>query len=83
MLIKNDTETPRRFYNGKIGTITAIEEDTITLECPEDDNTIEVKRMEWENIRYQVDDKTKQIEENVIGKFIQFPLRLAWGNNHP
>ena len=33
MLIKNDTETPRRFYNGKIGTITAIEEDTITLEC--------------------------------------------------
>ena len=44
----------------------------------EDDNTIEVKRMEWENIRYQVDDKTKQIEENVIGKFIQFPLRLAW-----
>lgn len=78
MLIKNDTETPRRFYNGKIGTITAIEEDTITLECPEDDSTIDVKRMEWENIRYQVDDKTKQIEENVIGKFIQFPLRLAW-----
>ena len=78
MLIKNDTETPRRFYNGKIGTITAIEEDTITLECPEDNSTIEVGRMEWENIRYHVDDKTKQIDENVIGKFTQFPLRLAW-----
>ena len=78
MLIKNDTETPRRFYNGKIGTITAIEEDSIILECPEDNSTIEVGRMEWENIRYHVDDKTKQIDENVIGKFTQFPLRLAW-----
>ncbi len=78
MLIKNDTETPRRFYNGKIGSITKIQDDIITINCPEDNSTIEVGRMEWENIRYNVDDKTKQIEENTIGKFVQFPLRLAW-----
>ncbi len=78
MLIKNDTEIPRRFYNGKIGSIIEMTHEVITVECPEDDSTIELRRMEWENIRYRVDAKTKQIEENTIGKFVQFPLRLAW-----
>lgn len=78
MLIKNDTETPRRFYNGKIGIIEAFEDDFITIKCPEDSDSIKVSRMEWENIRYTPDLRTKKIEEEIIGKFIQFPIRLAW-----
>jgi hypothetical protein len=78
MLIKNDTETPRRFYNGKIGVIQSFAKDTIQVKCPEDDSVIDVSRMEWENVRYTANPTTKKIDEDVIGKFIQFPLRLAW-----
>jgi len=78
MLIKNDTETPRRFYNGKIGIIEAFGDDHIMIKCPEDNESIKVVRMEWENIRYTPNLTTKKIDEEIIGKFIQFPIRLAW-----
>jgi hypothetical protein len=78
MFIKNDTESPRRFYNGKIGVVDKMQDDKITIKCPGDDSTIEIEPMDWENIRYSTNERTKQIQEDVIGKFTQFPLRLAW-----
>lgn len=78
MFIKNDTETPRRFFNGKIGIIQSIEDDIITIKCPDDDFVIELGKMMWENIRYSTNESTKQIEENMLGTFVQYPLRLAW-----
>ena len=78
MFIKNDTENPRRFFNGKIGEIIDFEEDVILVKCPEDDEEIEVTRMTWENIRYKTDETTTQINEEILGTFTQFPLRLAW-----
>jgi len=78
MFLKNDTETPRRFFNGKIGVVKSVEEETITIKCPDDYNTIELSKAVWENIRYSTNPTTKQIEEEELGKFIQFPLRLAW-----
>ena len=77
MFLRNDTETPRRFYNGKIGVVDAIDDDRIVVRCKEDEY-IEVERATWENIGYTVDTETKQVEENVLGKFSQYPLRLAW-----
>lgn len=78
MFIKNDQETPRRFFNGKIGIIESINDKTITINCPGDSEAIELGQMIWENIKYSTNEKTKQIEERVIGTFTQFPLRLAW-----
>jgi len=78
MFIRNDNENPRRFYNGKIGTIEEITDEAIRIHCPEDKTDIEVGRFVWENIRYNTNEKTKQIEEEVTGTFTQFPLRLAW-----
>lgn len=78
MIIKNDTETPRRFYNGKIGIITKLEKEVITLRCHDDENELDITPMVWENIQYSSDPKTLRISEEVMGKFIQFPLRLAW-----
>lgn len=77
MFLKNDTENPRRFYNGKIGKIVEFKEDTIVVECPGDD-TIEVTQMDWHNIRYKTNEETQQIDEDILGVFKQFPLRLAW-----
>lgn len=78
MFIKNDTEKIKRYYNGKIGTITGFTDDTITVHCKDEENEIEVKREKWENIRYSVDKKTRSVETDVIGSFTQYPLRLAW-----
>jgi hypothetical protein len=78
MFIKNDKEKIKRYFNGKIGVVTKIEADTIFVECNGDDQPIEVQKETWENIRYSVDKKTQQLEEEVVGTFMQYPLRLAW-----
>lgn len=78
MFVKNDTQNPRRFFNGKIGIIQDIKNDKIYIKCPEDQENIEIEPMVWENIRYTTNEMTKQIEEDKIGSFEQFPLRLAW-----
>lgn len=77
MFLKNDTEG-RQYFNGKIGTITEVDWDCIRVRCKDDNNEIVVKKTEWQNIRYKVDPETRQITEEVLGKFIQYPLRLAW-----
>jgi len=78
MFIKNDKEKIKRYFNGKIGVITKIDEDKILVQCNDEADEIEVHKETWENIRYSVNKQTQQLEEEVIGTFIQFPLRLAW-----
>ncbi len=78
MFVKNDTESPRRYFNGKIGTVTKIFDKTITVQCPGDANEITVSPMTWENIRYKTDPETNTVEEEVVGTYEQVPLRLAW-----
>ena len=78
MFLKNDTETPRRYFNGKIGVVEEMDDDGITIRCPGDDAPILVQRDTWRNIRYTTDPATQQIEEKELGTFTQYPLRLAW-----
>lgn len=77
MFLKNDTEG-KRYFNGKIGVITKLGEEIIKVKCDDDFDEIDVKKSEWQNIRYVMDVETRQITEEVIGTFRQFPLRLAW-----
>jgi len=58
--------------------IESIEDDLISIKCPGENNPIELEKMIWENIRYSTNESTKQIEENTLGTFMQYPLRLAW-----
>ncbi|MFY7901085.1 MAG: helix-turn-helix domain-containing protein [Chitinophagaceae bacterium] len=78
MFIKNDKEKIRRYFNGKIGTITAFEEDGILVSCNDTNEPIKVLKEKWENIKYSFNATTQQVEETVIGSFTQYPLRLAW-----
>jgi len=78
MFLKNDTEQPRRFYNGKIGVVEGVDEKVIIIKCPDDEETIELSQAIWENIRYRANPTTKKIEEDNLGNFTQYPLRLAW-----
>lgn len=76
MFVKNDEQYPRRFYNGKIGIIKSFVDNAIQIES--EGETIELTKMVWKNVRYFTDDKTKQIQEEEMGTFTQYPLRLAW-----
>jgi hypothetical protein len=78
MFIKNDNQTVRRFFNGKIGIVEDVQDNVILIKCPDDEDVIELNKMVWENIHYSTNEKTKQIDEETIGTFEQFPLRLAW-----
>jgi hypothetical protein len=78
MFVKNDSSREKLFYNGKIGRIISFEEDTIYVQCPGDEAEIPVQRVEWQNMKYSIDETTKEIHESVAGSFIQYPLKLAW-----
>jgi len=78
MFVKNDSSAEKAFYNGKIGQITAIAGDKIFVNCPGDEEVIEVKPERWDNTRYKIDDETKEIQEEVEGTFTQYPLKTAW-----
>ncbi len=78
MFVKNDSQQAKRFYNGKIGIITFIDQDNISVKCEGDEDLIEVEKETWQNIKFSINEETKEIEEEVIGTFTQFPLKLAW-----
>ncbi|MCF8296792.1 MAG: HRDC domain-containing protein, partial [Saprospiraceae bacterium] len=78
MFVKNDSSPEKRYYNGKIGKITNIEDEVVFVKSPDEDEIIEVGVEKWENIKYSLNEETKEIEEEVVGSFIQHPLRLAW-----
>lgn len=78
MFIRNDTDKAKRYFNGKIGVVTELSEDKILIQCKDDNCSIEVGRERWENIRYTMDKSTRQVNEDVLGIFSQYPLRLAW-----
>lgn len=77
MFLKNDTEG-KKYFNGKIGVVTKLDKESIWVKCPDDFAEIIVKPSDWQNIRYAVDAETRELKEEVVGTFRQFPLRLAW-----
>lgn len=78
MFIKNDATYEKLYYNGKIGRIVDMDEETIYVKCPGEESVITVLPVEWTNLRYSIDPATKEIKADPIGTFRQFPLRLAW-----
>lgn len=78
MFVKNDISGDKLFFNGKIGKVESFGEDYILVKCPGDSFTIKVELSEWQNMKYSLDDDTKEIQETVIGTFTQYPLKLAW-----
>lgn len=78
MFIKNDPEKSKRYFNGKIAVVKELEKEKIIVQCDDEPDTIEVKKEKWENIRYSINKTNRLMEEEVLGSFEQYPLRLAW-----
>ena len=77
MFVKNDSEPEKLYYNGKLGTVTALSKTEIQVLC-EDGTEVEVHTETWENLRYTSETGSDQVQVEVIGSFTHFPLRLAW-----
>jgi hypothetical protein len=78
MFIKNDQGEQRRYYNGKIGTISRISFDQIFVQPVDSDREIELNKETWRNYRYTLNKKSGALEEEILGTFTQYPIRLAW-----
>ncbi|MEO0898091.1 MAG: helix-turn-helix domain-containing protein [Bacteroidota bacterium] len=77
MFIKNDPSGEGKFFNGKIATVTNVDEDELFVEF-EDGKEALVDTYTWENKKYELNPQTNEIEEHVLGTFEQYPLKLAW-----
>ncbi|WP_366185765.1 helix-turn-helix domain-containing protein [Flavobacterium ovatum] len=78
MFVKNDSSAEKHYFNGKMGIIKTLSTKEVRVHFPEENKTIEVDKYEWQNIRYTVDPLTKEIQEEILGTFVQYPLKLAW-----
>ena len=93
MFIKNDSGESPRYFNGKIGQVVAFKDDAIGIRIErvstisdfleEEDakskyEVIYLDTFTWENKRYFINKETGETEEDIIGSFTQFPLKLAW-----
>jgi len=80
MFVKNDLQTPRRYFNGKIGRVSKIDADGIWITFPgeeyNEDLLLELET--WKNMRYTLNQQKGEIEEEESGSFTQYPVRLAW-----
>ncbi|GHE23577.1 helix-turn-helix domain-containing protein [Sphingobacterium griseoflavum] len=80
MFIKNDSGEDRKFFNGKIGEVKELNLDKhqVVVGFKDGSEDVTVRRETWENIRYNYNKGEDKIEEEVMGTFSQYPLRLAW-----
>ena len=78
MFIKNDSSSDKKYYNGMIGEIVDIDDDHIQVRPSGQSEVIDVTPEEWQNMKYELDEKTKEIHETVVGTFTQYPLKTAW-----
>ncbi len=78
MFIKNDPTPEKRYFNGKIATVTDLQKDSIEVQTEGVNDKIKLEKFTWKNIRYTTDKVTNEIKEDVVGKFTQYPIKLAW-----
>ena len=78
MFVKNDPSIDKQYFNGKMGFIKSLSSNEILVHFPDENLTIEVEKFEWQNIRYKINQTTKEIEEEIVGTFVHYPIKLAW-----
>jgi hypothetical protein len=78
MFIRNDKGEQRRYYNGKIGYISRMDDDEIFVRFPGQREELQLEIETWRTIRYNYNESADKIEEEELGSYKQYPIRLAW-----
>lgn len=76
IFVKNDTE--KQFVNGTVGIITELGNDGLITVRTDEGRICSVRQAQWNNIRYCYNEEERRIDEEIIGSFEQYPLKLAW-----
>ena len=76
MFVKNDGSPEKLYYNGKIGTVSKVEDRTVFVKCGAEGKEIAIEALQWTNVKYQLDGES--INETNAGSFTQIPLKPAW-----
>lgn len=77
IFVKNDQD--HRWVNGTLGIVTGISASPYGLEVQTDGgDDVLVEEAQWANIRYTYNEQEHKVEEEELGTFTQFPVRLAW-----
>ena len=77
MFVRNDSNGGR-FFNGMLATVCDLDENSISVRVIDSGLVIIVPREQWENKKYSVSASTRDLDEEVVGTFSQFPIKLAW-----
>lgn len=77
MFIRNDASADKKYFNGKLAEIVDLNEDEISVLIDGDAEIYSLKRETWDQKKYSLDEN-KNITEDILGSFVQFPIRLAW-----
>ena len=78
MFIKNDSSGNASYFNGKLATVIHLAADEVRVRMDDQQEEYVLRKEDWENKRYQLNSETKELEEEVIGTFSQYPIKLAW-----
>lgn len=78
MFIRNDKSEERRYYNGKLATVSRIGQEEVRVVLADSHEELILEKETWDNIRYSYNREKESIDEEKLGSFTQFPIRLAW-----
>lgn len=77
MFVRNDASSEKKYYNGKLAEVIRLSNDEIFVTIEGKEGEYKLKKEIWENKKYSLNAE-KQIVEEVLGSFEQYPVRLAW-----
>lgn len=78
MFVKNDITGKQQYFNGKIGVVSSLKDKEIEIDFKDGSKPFVLENYQWKNIKYELNAVTNEIEENEIGEFIHYPIKLAW-----
>jgi hypothetical protein len=78
MFLKNDPDPAKRYFNGKLATVKKLDSDKITVVLADSEEEMELEQEKWSNVRYVLNKENNKVEEEELGSFTQYPIRLAW-----
>ncbi len=78
LFIKNDISPDKRYYNGLIGRVVSLTSDSVTVKPNSGGDAIRVEAVLWENMEYDLNPDSGEMEQSIKGSFRQIPLRCAW-----
>ncbi len=78
MFVKNDSSEEKAYVNGKLARVDRIEDDEITVIMSGTGIEFTLRKEQWEHKKYTIDEESKEVEEEIVGTFEQYPVKLAW-----